>query len=196
MSEGPSFDDLILRVRAGDDEAAAQLVRRYEPAIRRAVRVRMRDPRLRRQFDSADVCQSVLACFFVRAALGRYELDTPEKLLTLLASMARNRLANRVNRERAGRRDHRRVEAGADGQEVAAAGATPSGQLAARELLEEARRRLSPEERRLAELRQEGREWAEIAALVGGTADALRKKLARAADRVAAELGLDEVDHE
>ncbi len=55
------------------------------------------------------------------------------------------------------------------------------------------RRRLSPEEFELLELRGQGREWAAIAAERGGSAEALRKKLARAIDRVAQELRLDEV---
>ena len=33
-----SFELLIRRVRDGDEQAAAELVRRYEPAIRRAAR--------------------------------------------------------------------------------------------------------------------------------------------------------------
>ena len=37
-----------------------------------------------------------------------------------------------------------------------------------------------------------GLDWAAIAAAQGGSAEALRKKLARALDRVAAELGLRE----
>jgi hypothetical protein len=36
--ETTTFEALIRRVRAWDQEAAAELVRRYEPAIRRAVR--------------------------------------------------------------------------------------------------------------------------------------------------------------
>src|SRR5207253_5181912 len=78
------FRDLIRRVRAGDEAAAAELVQHYEPYIRRAVRVRLVDPRLKRLVDSVDVCQSVLASFFVRAALGQYDLETPEQLLKLL----------------------------------------------------------------------------------------------------------------
>src|SRR5260370_20668853 len=87
MSEDPSFGDLIRRGRAGEEEAATQLVRRYEPTIRRIVDVRLRDPRLRRLLDAEDVCQSVLASFFVRAAMGQYRLDTPEQLVRLLATM-------------------------------------------------------------------------------------------------------------
>ncbi len=197
MSESSDFHDLIQRVRAGDEAAAAELVRRYEPSIRRAVRIRLGDTRLARAFDSMDVCQSVMASFFVRAALGQYELNAPEQLLKLLATMARHKLADRVDQERAGCRDNRRVEEGsAETREVAAAGSTPSRQVAAREMLEEVLRRLSPEERQLVEMRQQGIDWAGIAQQLGGSPDALRKRLARATDRVARELGLDEFDYE
>jgi RNA polymerase sigma-70 factor (ECF subfamily) len=191
MSGETSFADLIRRVRAGEDAAASELVRHYEPAVRRAVRVRLRDARLRRQFDSMDVCQSVLASFFVRAALGQYELHTPAQLLRLLATMARNKVANAALRQRAGRRDYRRLEEGdPHDRAVASADPTPSAVVAGQELLHEARRRLTPEERRLLELREQGREWAEVAADLGGSPEALRKRLDRAIDRVAAELGL------
>ena len=58
MSKPESFQDLIGRVRVGDEQAAAQLVRTYEAQIRREVRLRMTDPRLRRLVDSMDICQS------------------------------------------------------------------------------------------------------------------------------------------
>ena len=94
MLESPtsqeSFEGLIARVRAGDEQAAAELVRRYEPAIRRAARVRLVDTRLNRLLDSMDICQSVMASFFVRTALGQFELETPDQLLKLLATMTRN----------------------------------------------------------------------------------------------------------
>ena len=41
-----------------------------------------------------------------------------------------------------------------------------------------------------------GREWAEIAREVGGSAEARRKQLTRAISRVSRELGLDEQDDE
>ncbi len=111
MPEDPSFRDLIRRVRSGDEQAGAELRRRYEPAIRRTVRARLRDTQLRRLLDSMDICQSVFASFFVNAALGRYELERPEHLLKLLTSMAHHKLTNDVHKQRAARRDHRRVEA-------------------------------------------------------------------------------------
>jgi RNA polymerase sigma-70 factor (ECF subfamily) len=197
MSEATAFRELICRVRAGDETAAVEVVRRYEPTICRMIRVRLRDPRLSRLFDSMDVCQSVLASFFVRAALGQYELERPEQLLKLLTVMARHKLVNLAEHQAAQRRDYRRVETAPDkDQEIVAPGDSPSRQAAAREILAEARRRLSPAERQLLELRQEGREWADIAAELGGTAAALRMQLTRAVERVSRELGLDENRHE
>jgi RNA polymerase sigma-70 factor (ECF subfamily) len=194
-AEPDGFEALIGRVRAGDERAAEELVRRYEPMVRRAARVRLADPRLGRVLDSMDVCQSVMASFFVRAALGQYELNTPDQLLRLLATMARNKLASQAQGQRAARRDVRRVEFGEVAMEdVAARGGSPSRYCAAKELLDAARARLSPEELRLLDLRQDGAEWAEIAAAEGGTPEALRKRLARAVERVAREIGLDESD--
>ena len=203
-SDAEGFRALVERVRAGDQDAATELIRRYEPAVRRAARVRLVDTRLNRMLDSMDVCQSVMASFFVRAAMGQYELDTPDQLLKLLAVMTRNKLANAVKAQGAQRRDFRRTKADAGAaaggdassagsplDDVAAPRATPSREVAAREMLDEARRRLSPEELRLLDDREAGRDWAEIAAELGASPDALRKRLARAVDRVAGELGLE-----
>ena len=194
MSEALSFQELLQRVRAGDQEAARQLVQRYERAIRRAVRLRLADSRLARLFDSMDVCQSVLASFFVRAAAGQYELERPEQLVRLLVTMARNKLASAARRQHRKRRDYRRVaEAGTGEMErVAGTDPSPSAQAAGKELLERFRGGLSTEERELADLRGQGFAWPEIAVRLGGTAQARRMQLTRAVERVARELGLDE----
>ena len=178
---------MMARVRSGDSEIATELVRKYEPAIRAAIRGRMTDLRLRRLFDSTDVCQTVLATFFARMALGQYRLDTPEDLVKLLVTIGRNKLLKQVTRHRRAKRDYRR---GADlgPTEPAAATTDPARQLATAELLAEVLRRLTPEEQRLVELRQQGLDWAAVAAEVGGSAEALRKQHARAVARVAEHL--------
>ena len=86
MPEQNQFRELIRRVRNRDEEAASELVRRYESAIRRVVRIHLRDARLRRVLDSTDICQSVLASFFVRVAAGQYDLDEPKQLVKLLVT--------------------------------------------------------------------------------------------------------------
>jgi RNA polymerase sigma factor (sigma-70 family) len=194
MPDDISFSEFISRIRGGDADAAAELVRRYEAAIRLEVRMRLADPRLQRVLDSMDVCQSVLASFFVRAAAGQYDLQEPRQLLKLLVAMAKNKVAFQARLHRAQRRDNRRnVALEAEAWEGAAADEhSPSRIVAGRELLDRFREQLSPEERQLAELRANGRQWDEIAAQLGGTAQARRKQLARALNRVAQELGIDE----
>jgi RNA polymerase sigma-70 factor (ECF subfamily) len=193
MSDQNTFTDFIRRIRSGDAEAAAELIRQYEPVIRLEVRMRLSDPRLRRVFDSMDICQSVLASFFLRAASGQYELDEPANLVRLLVVMARNKLAFQARKQRAQCRDNRRLEPiNPVEYDAAAAGPSPSQVVAGEELLREFRQRLSNEERRLADLRAAGREWADIATEIGGTPQARRKQLERAVNRVSRELGLDE----
>src|SRR5690349_998297 len=85
MAEGSSFSDLIRRVRAGDERAARELLERYEPTLRTVIRVRLTNRSVRRVLDYLDLCQSVLANFFVRVAAGQFELETPGQLVNLVA---------------------------------------------------------------------------------------------------------------
>ena len=199
VSDGESFRDLIRRVRAGNQEAAADLVRQYETEIRRAVRIRLTDPSLCRVLDSMDVCQSVLANFFVRVSAGQFEIDRPDQLLRLLVTMARNKLLDQARKQHASLRDSRRIECGPSAQLEALAdsdAATPSQIVSEKELLAAMREHLTDDERFVAEQRVLGRDWADIAREVGATPEGLRKKLARAVDRVARKVGLDAFQEE
>lgn len=193
MAETVPFAELMRRVRAGDQNAATDLVRRYEPAIRRVIRFRLSDTRLGAVFDSMDVCQSVMASFFVRAASGQYDLQEPEQLQKLLVAMARNKLAFQVRKQRAQRRDIRKQVGGLlEDLALPAPIDTPSRQVADADLLMAVHRKLSDEEKQLVECRNQGMEWSDIAAKLGGSPEALRKQLARALDRIASELGIDD----
>lgn len=192
MPDIPRFEELLRRVRAGDQDAAAELVREYEPAIRRVARLRLGAAPLRSMLDSTDICQSVLASFFVRVAAGQYSFESPAQLINLLATMARSKLAGTVRRQQAQKRDRRRLQPVADEGQLAGDTPTPSRQIAAKDLLAAVRGRLTPEERQLVDLRGAGHDWAEVAAKVGRQADAVRKQHARALDRVSRELGLDD----
>jgi RNA polymerase sigma-70 factor (ECF subfamily) len=197
MSDPPAFADFLRRIRSGDAQAAEELVRRYESAIRIAVRTRLTDPALRRHLDSADICQSVLASFFVRAAAGQYDLADPSQLVALLVRMAHNKLVGHARFHQRQRRDARRAAGPQGAAERAADPAPPPDRTAAaRDLLAALRARLTPEECDLADRRASGQDWGEIAAALGGTAQARRKQLRRALDRVAPLLGLEDGDVE
>ncbi|MBX9789719.1 MAG: sigma-70 family RNA polymerase sigma factor [Pirellulales bacterium] len=187
--------DLCQRLQQGDPLAATELVHRYEPELRRAVRVRLTDPRLRRLLDSADVCQSVFAQFFVRVSLGAYDLQDSGDLAALLMTMARHKLLDKVRWMKSLRRDQQRL-ADADSQvmnQVTERQPGPDEQAVHNDLLSEVRRRLTEQERQLVDLRIEGHEWEEISIEMSAGADALRKKLKRGLDRVSEELGLAEM---
>ena len=127
MSDDTVFAGFMRRVRAGDEQAARELVARYEPVIRREVKMRLRDPRLYRRLDWADICQSVLASFFVRAASGQYDLDQPEQLLRLLVVMTRHKVSKQARRHRAEKRDYRLAEDLGQASLEAEPGAEPTG---------------------------------------------------------------------
>jgi RNA polymerase sigma-70 factor (ECF subfamily) len=192
MDENHEFLEFVRRVRASDHTAAAELVKRYAPAVRRVVRLQLRDSRMRRVQDSTDICQGVLASFFIRAASGQYDLQRPVQLLRLLVVMARNKLVSESRTFYVRRRVRPGPATDAMLVRLESPETGPSSRLAWKDLLQEVRRRLTDEERRLADRRAERREWSEIAAEVGGSAEALRKRFARALDRVSNQLGLEE----
>jgi hypothetical protein len=107
--------------------------------------------------------------------------------------MARNKLASQARKQHSLRRDNRRASAiGDTGSQLVASGDSPSAAIVVRDLQQEVQRRLAPDEWQLLELKNQGHDWSAIAAQVGGAAETLRKKLARAIDRVVEELGLDD----
>ena len=193
MTEDVDFAEFIARIRRGDQAAAAELVARYEPLIRREIRVQLDDQQLIRAFDSMDICQSVLASFFVRTAAGEYAFHSAAQLLRLLVNMAQNKLISAARREYRQRRDLRRRAAPASGklEAVADKRQTPAEQIDQRELLDRIYGHLTPEELRISRLRTGGAAWNEIAAEMGGTAQSRRMQFSRALERVADTLGLD-----
>jgi len=193
MSDVAQFEVLMQRVRQGDADAAAELVRRYERELQIMARVRLTDPALRREFDSIDVCQSILANFFIRAASGQFELDTPEQLIKLLATMIRNKVTDIARRSRRDRRDVRRLApTPADDLPLAKNMETPSQHVANEELLRLARQHLSESELEIVNRRRSGADWQDIAGAIDSTPEAVRKRFSRAMNRVMRQLGLDE----
>src|SRR6516165_4749350 len=142
LSSEPGLTVLLGRFRAGDPDAARELVEAYEPHLRRMIRLRIRDSRLRRLFDSADICQSVMANFFARLSLGQYDLESPAQLVRLLESMARSKIATQARKAQVVRRDEREID-NEDGALVPASpGPSPTEQVAWQELIQIVRSRL------------------------------------------------------
>lgn len=184
------FRSLIASIQTGDQQAAEALVRDYESLIRREVRSRLVDQRLRRVLDSMDICQSVLASFFVGSALGEFDLNDPKQLIRLLVMMTRNKVASVARREHSQKRDQRRNSKEEDALEfIKGCEDTPSQIVADRELLNRVREAMTDEELQIANARSNSDSWESIANQFGGTAQARRVQYSRALDRLRQEFG-------
>jgi DNA-directed RNA polymerase specialized sigma24 family protein len=189
-----TFEELILAVRARDESAAAELVRRFEPKIARAVRVPMQRLRLYRLLDPADITQTVLARFFAHATAGDFQLHGPHQVQKLLLTMARKQVLSEARRYLASRRDNRRLDESYSEEKLnTLVDRNPSPSMVAmvNELLREMYRLFTPQERFVADQRSLGRSWEDLATEVGGSAEGQRKKFERALERVARHLGVD-----
>ncbi len=185
MCEPRGFPELIRLARCGDEDAATQLTREFEPFIRRFVRFRMRvrsdHQRLRPELDSADICQSIFKSLFVGLRRGRFELDQPEQLQKLLSAMVRLKVANRARRLSVTLREVLEVDAPSERVD---SGSGPEKAVDDKELLDTIVKQFAPDELDLLIRRLDDQPWPAIAEATGGTAEALRKKLARALERV------------
>lgn len=185
------FAATIERIRCGDSEAAEQLLREYEPLVRRQVRMRLSDTRLSRLYDSMDYSQSVFASFFLRAVDGQFEIHEPQDLLRLLVTMTRNKIADSARKQLSDKRDGGRSDVDSQVfQAVPSDEESPSQLVSFRELMEQAQQRMNPDECAIAALRRDGLSWDEVAERLGGTAQARRMQFSRALERVAKDLDL------
>ncbi len=90
------FEQLLERVREGDEDASAAFVARFGPYILRIVRRKLHQ-KLRAKFDSADFVQAVWASFFGRLP----DLDvcnSHKQLATYLAMLARSKTVDEFRR--------------------------------------------------------------------------------------------------
>jgi DNA-directed RNA polymerase specialized sigma24 family protein len=139
-----------------------------------------------------DICQSVLASFFLGALARQYDLHDPRQLVALLTTMAQRKLAARARGHYRQRRDVRRTELlGDQHRELPSRESDPGRQVADRDLLQQAFALMSPQVREIADLRLAGAPWSDIADRLGGTAEGRRKQYQRAMASIAGRLGLD-----
>ena len=195
MDTEDNFVDLIARIQNGDMTAELVFFTRYEAAVRRAARVRFMHSRLRRLMDSEDVRQSVMRSFFMRLRSGDLEIRSPGELVSLLLTMTTHKVADQVRRLAAVKRGgHVEIEELGDSEEKFQKedDSDPETDVAHQEIQQLVNDCLSPEEKRIIELRKEGFDWPAIAEQTGTTPEAIRKRHERTIRRLSSELGLDE----
>lgn len=181
MTGDPSeFKSLLRDVQAGDQESARRLYDLYHCHVLRVVRRKLHH-RLRSQFDSADLLQSVWASFFAIPA-ERHVFTTAEELIDFLSAVAANKTTELFRKKmQTHKRDLNREEQLEDAAAPAAVQPTPSQIVLADELWKKMRLGRSPDVRELLDLRRDGHTVKEIAARMGVHPKTIQRHLRRVA---------------
>jgi RNA polymerase sigma-70 factor (ECF subfamily) len=163
------FQDLLARVKDGDEDAARELLTRYEAKVRLVVRRQL--PRLlRSRFDSIDFLQSVWGSFFHKIRTGPNDLDQEQNLITFLAWAARNKVIDEYRRSATQKQDIRReesIESRGHGETGLAGGDTPSQLVQARETYTRLRALLPEDRKVILDLKTAGYSSKEIGERLG-----------------------------
>jgi RNA polymerase sigma-70 factor, ECF subfamily len=194
MPASEPFDDLMARLRGGDEAAAEEVHRRF---VRRLVGLACRqfEPWVRAKADHEDVVQSAFKSFFARCARGEFTLEDWDDLWHLLAVIAVRKCRRRRAALRAGRRDAAREVAApaarngdgpATGWEPLDRDPTPAEAAMLAETLQHWLRGLDPAERAITELGLQGYSTPEIAERLGRTERTVRRIHRSARERLCA----------
>jgi len=179
------LDHLLQQLHAGDDSAAQELYRRYEPYLRKVVR-RQLPRQLRSKFDSQDVVQSVWAHLLRGFREADWQFAGPAQLRAFLATVTRRRLTDRVRHFRVAK-DHERSIAALNPDAFPASIPRPSEIVRADDLWERMLALCPPEHHELLRLKRQGLRLTEIAARTGMHEGSVRRILRRLARQMAFE---------
>ncbi len=161
--------ELLARIKNGDEDAARELLSRYESKVRLVVRRQL--PRLlRSRFDSIDFLQSVWGSFFHRIQTGPNDLNEEENLIAFLAWAARNKVIDEYRRAATQKQNiHREesIEKRGDRDTTLASGDTPSELAQAHETFDRLSRLLPEDRRVILELKAAGYSCSEIGERLG-----------------------------
>lgn len=177
--------DLLAR---GDDRAAAEVFRAYEPYLRMVVRQRL-TPRLRTKFDSVDIVQSVWVDVLDHVRDGARRFDGPAQLKNFLVRATLNRFIDRIRTHRRAVDRERPMRSDEVGQVADARGVSPSQVEQAEELWHRMLDLCPPAHRELLRMKRQGLSNSEIADRTGLNPGSVRRILAQLASRLARETG-------
>jgi RNA polymerase sigma factor (sigma-70 family) len=184
----PELQEFLAVLRSGDPQAVDDLLRQLDPFLRRIIRQRLIDGRLRRVMDTGDIFQSLLKDFLSQ----RKSSDPGEasaELRAYLAAAVHHKIQTRARKER------RSVGSLPGDWEPVSREPPASERVEEQDLSRTILARLPEEKRRLFDLKRQGLTWAEIAKKVGGKPDALRMGLNRAIASVLSELRYEDSGH-
>jgi RNA polymerase sigma-70 factor (ECF subfamily) len=183
MSTG-RVEELLEKLCNGDDAAAEEVFRAYEPYLRKVVR-RQLTPALRTRFDSIDVVQSMWADLLTGFRESGWKFQSADQLRVFLVRATRNRFIDRVRTTRRGLASEqplpRQIE------HLPSRDPGPSAQVQASDLWQCLLNCCPEEHRAVLKLKHEGKSIAEISDQVGLHPDSIRRILRGLARQVARE---------
>jgi RNA polymerase sigma-70 factor (ECF subfamily) len=191
MPAEDSFAEVMARLRAGDDDATAQVFRRFTHRLIALARAHL-DGRLRQKVDPEDVLQSAFKSFFLRHAEGQLTLGGWDGLWAVLALITARKCGRYVRHFHAGRRDVNAEVAPAGGADasgvIEAFDDEPSPAEAAMlsELVEQLHRGLGPRDGEILALALQGYSAAEISSQLVRPARTVYRVLGRIKARLEA----------
>lgn len=181
------LSDWLKKLRAGDPETVNSFLEKYRPVIHKAVELRLAGTDVQRTCDASDICQDVLPALLEHLQKGHGEFDSLEQLEAYLHKMALNKFAEAGRRQRARGAGKlaplpQEASSGAGGfyeSLVQDSGSSPSQIAGKHEVIDELRRRFSPDLLPVLEMHLRGMTWPEIGAALGRSAHALETRFNR-----------------
>jgi RNA polymerase sigma-70 factor (ECF subfamily) len=181
---GATLDELLERLGRGDESAAAEVFRTYEPYLRVVVRRQLPD-RLRSRFDSADVVQSVWADVLEGFRRNGCRFADADHLRAYLVTAARNRFIDRYRQHHRSAALERPLAAPGEAPALPAPEPRPSEVARADDLWQRMLALSPPEHHELLRLKRDGLSVAEIADRTGLHPDSIHRILRQLARRLA-----------
>jgi len=178
------LEALLDQLCRGDDAAAEEVFRTYEPYLRKVVRRHL--PRsLRAKFDSVDIVQSIWADLLRGFRAAGWRFADKEHLRAFLVKATRHRLIDRCRRHAAAVEREQPLQGGVLKQLPPAQQPQPSDVAEANDLWEHLLAFCPPAHRDLLRLRRQGLPIADIAARRGLHEDSVRRILRDVARQLA-----------
>lgn len=189
MQDSGSFDELLLRLRSGDEAAAAEIHERFARQLI-GLAQRKLDGRLRAKADPEDVVQSVYKSLCLRLQDGQFELADWNGLWGLLVRITLRKCGHHVQHFLAAKRDVRQeIPPARDDSSVAqwepmAREPRPEEALLLAETLEQLLTDMSAVDREIICLRLQSHTFHEISEQTGRSEKTVERVLKRARDRL------------
>jgi RNA polymerase sigma-70 factor (ECF subfamily) len=185
MSETGSFDELIVRLRAGEDNAAAQVYSRYANRLIALAGSRLAGA-IQTKVGPEDVMQSVMRSFFVRNRAGQFEIRDWDSLWSLLVVITLRKCANKAKQFHQECRDIGRevapVPLPGESQaewDFVSRDPTPADAAMLAETVEQLMESLEPRDREILALRLQGHRTREISQQVDYADRTVRRVLSQ-----------------